>query len=170
VDYERDFYRVGGSAYFGRSGQGQQVGGEPVKGEVLITEAHAALKYRGLVVRGLFAFGTLGDADRISTRQGQTIGSQVLGGYAEAGFDLMTLLSPGSEMELSPFLRFEGFNLHNAVAAGLTRDPLVNAQSITAGASFRPITTVVVKADVTQRWTVGAAGATAINLGVGFVY
>lgn len=162
--------RLGASGYFGRSGQGKEVGGTVVKGDLFLGEGHVSLQYKGLWVRGLMAYGWLGDAGRISEANGTTVGQEVLGGYAEAAFDVLTLASPGSDQSLSPFVRYESFDTHKSVAAGATRDPAQSRQLVTAGLHYKPIMNVVIKLDYQQVFPGAAEPQRSINLGVGFVF
>lgn len=171
LSYERELFSAGGSAYFGRSGQGQEVDGKVVAGEVLLVEAHAALSWKGLTARALAALGTVGDADLISKKQG-VIGSRVQGGYAELGYDLLGLFSPEGEQSLTPFLRFEQMNLHHGVPEGLARDPKLATSNLTAGLTYKPHPNLAVKADFQRRTNQaeGDPGANQLNLGLGFIY
>ncbi len=170
VDYTVQGLRVGASAYFGRSGQGAVVDDSVVKGDLFLGEVHAAWQYKGFWLRGIMAYGRLGDADRISAANGVTVGQEVLGGYAEAAYDVFGLLMPGGDQSLSPFVRYESFDLHKSVAAGSSRDPAQSRQSVTAGLHYKPIANVVLKADY-QHVFPGAGGqSSTVNLGVGFVF
>lgn len=168
---------VGASVYRGRAGQGATTAaGEKIRADVLIAEAHATLAWKGLQMRGLYAVGTLGDADRISAALGLTgtsvIGSRVRGGYLEAAYDLLSALAPGGEQSLSPFVRFEAMNLHDQVPAGGTADPALDTITWTAGLGYKPIPTVVAKADYQRKTSqaLGGAAAEQVNLGLGFVF
>lgn len=170
LDYTYEALRVGGSAYFGRSGQGALVDGKLVKGELFLGEAHAAFTWRGLWLRGIFVYGQLGDADLISSANGVTVGSQVLGGYAEAGYDVLGLFDPGGDMSLSPFVRFESYDTHKAVAPGFTRDPALARNVLTAGLHFKPLANVVIKGDWQHVFLGDGAQTDTLNLGLGFVF
>lgn len=163
------------AVYRGRAGHGATDAAGNIRADVLLAEAHAGLAWKGLHVRALYAVGTLGDADRISAELGlsgtSVIGSRVRGGYLEAAYDLLSALAPDSEQSLSPFARLEPMNLHDQVPAGGIADPALDTVTWTAGLTYKPIPTVVAKADW-QRKTSEAPGAAAeqVNLGLGFVF
>lgn len=168
---------VGASVYRGRAGQGATTpAGEKIRADVLIAEAHATLAWKGLQMRGLYVVGTLGDADRISAALGlagtSVIGSRVRGGYLEVAYDLLSTLAPGSDQWLSPFARFEAMNLHDQVPAGGIADPALDTITWTAGLTYKPIPTVVAKADYQRKASraSGAAAAEQVNLGMGYVF
>lgn len=170
LDYAFEGLRVGASAYAGRSGQGAVVDGSVVKGDLFLGEAHVAYQYKGLWVRGLMTYGRLGDADRISSANGSTVGQEVLGGYAEVAYDVLGAIVPGGDQSLSPFVRYESFDLHKSVAPGFSRDPARSNQVVTAGLHYKPIPSVVLKADY-QHLFPGAGGqSSTVNVGVGFVF
>ncbi len=170
--YDHRLFSLGGTLYYGRSGQGERVDDVPVLGQVTLGELHGSFFWRGLQARAIWAMGWLGNAGLISKRQDSTVGKRVQGGYAEVAYDVLTLLSPGSEMLLAPFVRYEGMDLNKEVAEGYVRNPAVNTRTLTAGLSYKPIPNVVLKADFQRRSNATSDGtaATSINLGTGFIF
>jgi hypothetical protein len=167
---------VGGTAYLGRSGQGEKAAdGSRIRGEVTLLEAHASLAWRGLALRVLGVVGRLGDADEISTALGlsgaDVLGSRVVGAYAEAAYDVLPLLA-STDQALLPFLRYEYQDLHRAVPAGGVRNPALETDTVVVGLTYKPLPNVVFKADY-QRIDPRGAGSPAqdqVNLGAGFVF
>jgi hypothetical protein len=163
----------GGSFYFGNAGQGfKTTTGETISPWVLLGEVHALVAWRGLQARGLLAFGSLSQAGQVSEILGKTpeeyIGSRAWGGYAEIGYDVLTLV--GSSMSLSPFFRFEALNPQSAVEGAGVLNPALDQRVYTVGLDFKPIPQVVLKADY-QAITSGVPGTLSqIDVGVGFVY
>lgn len=167
---------VGGSIYHGRADQKvrSDATGEKIQADVTLGELHATAQWRGVAAKAIYAMGRLGDAGPLSEHLGLTgndvLGSRVQGGYAEVAYDLMTLIDPGGEQSLSPFFRYESFDLHHRVPAGGQRDPTLDQQYLVAGLTYKPITQVAIKADWTRRDPKGAAALDQIDLGVGFVF
>jgi hypothetical protein len=143
-----------------------------VKADVTLAEAHAQLAWKGAVVRALGTVGTLGDAGAVSEAlQLETpLGSRVLGGYGEVAYDVLSLVRPGGESSLSPFVRVERYDLHAKVPAGSPRDPSLDRTVVTAGLTYKPITTVVLKADWQRHDSKGTDAADQLNFGAGFVF
>jgi hypothetical protein len=172
--YEAGPATVGGAFYGGRAGQGETTDtGQPIHADVTLAELHGQLAWRGLQARVLLAQGTLGDADLVSEKLGlsgeQVIGSRVRGGYAEVAYDVLSLV--GSEAQLWPFVRWERLNLHDQVPAGGVVNPALKYDLVTTGLTFKPIPTVVAKADFQWRQSDAPGGTTrAVNLGAGFVF
>jgi hypothetical protein len=170
LEYATGPATVGASVYRGRADQRRVAG---VKADVTLAEAHAQLAWKGAVVRVLGAVGTLGDAAAVSEvalEPGEVLGSRVQGGYAEVAYDLMSLVPPGGESALSPFVRVEKYDLHAKVPAGFTRDPGLDRTVVTAGLTYKPIPTVVVKADYQRKDSRASDAADQVNFGAGFVF
>jgi hypothetical protein len=166
---------VGATVYAGRAGQGEEVGGETVDATVFLGEAHARLLWRGLEARALWAVGTLGDADLVSqaasiSDPSLVIGSRVQGGYAEVAWDLLGRLLPDAGQSLSPFVRFETWDLHDEVPGGGVRNPAYDVDAWTVGLGYRPIPNVVLKADWQRRAAASDAVSETVNLGLGLVF
>ncbi len=170
----------GGTIYRGRSGQGEVApNGSVIHGDILLGEIHAGLAWRGVQLRGIYTVGTLGDADLISAtlsaksgQPPQVIGSRVRGGYLEAAYDLLTALAPGGEQSLSAFVRVERLNLHDQVPGGGVQDPALDFGVLTAGLTYKPLPTVVLKADYQRKTQVEGSVTLAeqVNVGAGFVF
>ena len=68
----------------------------------------------------------MSDAGELSTAlqlpSNRPVASSMVGGYVEVAYDLMQLISPGSERELLPFFRFEYTDTQQDVPRGFTRD------------------------------------------------
>jgi hypothetical protein len=176
LDYSAGPVTVGGTIYRGRGDQRDRTAaGEPIRADVTLAEAHGQLAWRGVQARVLGVVGTLGDAAKVNEKLGlpaaEGLGSRVTGGYAEVAYDVLAAVAPGSEAALSPFVRVERYDLNARVPAGATRDPAVDARVATAGLTYKPIATVVVKAEYER--TSSAADTPAVdrvNLGAGFVF
>jgi hypothetical protein len=167
---------VGGSFYGGRADQNVKAGatGEPIEVTVTLAEVHASAEWRGLFAKAMAAVGRLGGAAELSAELGlsgaDVLGSEVRGAYLELAYDVLALLAPGGEASLSPFARVEVLDLHHEVPDGGTRDPALDQRYLTAGLTFKPISTVALKADFTRRDAEGTPALDSVNLGVGFAF
>ncbi len=174
--WERGPVAAGAGVYHGRAGQGSRDAQGFIDAEVTLAEAHAQLTLRGLQLRGILAQGWLSDTARISAFQGGTtpvvLGKRTRGGYVEAAYDVLGLVAPDSGQSLSPFVRYEDIDLHHEVAEGLTRSAANDYTVLAAGVTYKPLPTVVVKADYGRKETAAAdrSRAEAVNLGIGFVF
>jgi hypothetical protein len=177
---------LGGSVYVGNSGQDQNVGGVAIPDSlVTIFEVHTEIRRAGLAIRGLFTKAYVDDADDLTLAlqatgdldDGSVIGSpaefiadEMLGGYAEVGYDVWQWISPASEMTLEPFYRFELVDTQFEVASGFSKDRSERNEIHTLGLSFKPIPNVVLKADYRNRKAREGGLADEINLGMGLVF
>ncbi len=167
---------VGGSYYRGDSGQDQdytQSGSTTVRlpdVRTRIWEVHSELRRGPLFARALWTQADVSDAGALSTAlelpSNEPVASSMVGGYAELAYDLMPLLSPGSEKELVPFFRFEYTDTQRDIPSGFTRDRRQPRRVLIPGLQFKPIPQVVLKLDyrIIDNWD----GSAADELGVGF--
>ena len=164
--------QVGGSFFWGNTGQDQLFAGKKIDANFTLYEGHAQYQYRGLQLRALFAQGHIGDAAVLSTDLGANgpISSRIVGGYVEAGYDVLPLLLPGTEMSLSPFVRFERLDTQADVPAGFTPDRSRDIRVINAGLSFKPIPNVVIKLDYRNLDAEVGQIADEFNIGFGFIF
>jgi hypothetical protein len=175
LEYDAGPVTVGGSFYGGRADQRRVPN---VKATVTLTELHARAAWRGVSARALAVVGTLGDAAAVSgivSQDGYTdapvqLGSRVQGGYAELAYDLLSAISPGGESSLSPFVRLERYDLNADVPSGQTRDPSVDVDLVTAGLTFKPIATVVLKTDWQRASPREGDASSRVSVGAGFVF
>jgi Phosphate-selective porin O and P len=143
---------VGASIISGNTGQNGVTDAalKGVSGRMTLWDIHAQYRLGGLELRGLYARGTLGDADKItaaaiarSGNSSQVAPSSFWGYYAEAGYHF----SFGDEMQLSPFVRYERYNTQASVPSGFSADKKNNERVTTLGLNFKLHPQVVFKAD-----------------------
>ncbi|ACG73523.1 conserved hypothetical protein [Anaeromyxobacter sp. K] len=175
LDYAAGPATVGGSVYRGRADQRERTAtGEAIRADVTLAELHAQAAWRGASARVLGVVGRLGDAAQVSEQLGlageEVLGSGVKGGYAEVAYDVMTQVAPGGAASLSPFVRVERYDLHDRVPAGGVRNPGLDRTAVTAGLTFKPIPTVVLKADWQRRDPKAGSATDQVNVGAGFVF
>jgi len=160
----------GGSAYLGNSGQKQDFNGQKVDAFTQLYEAHLQWKYRGLEFRTLGSWGHIADADVLSADQGETIGEDNYGWYAEVGYDVMPHLFPESEQYLAPFFRYETLDTIASAPSGFADDLSQDKRIIQFGVNYKPIPNVVIKADYRNMDSEGDDLPDDFNLGLGFIF
>jgi len=168
---------LGGCVFWGNSGQDQTYAGRKIDANFTLFELHGQFRHRGLQLRTLFAQGHIGDADILSQDlvsrglgANGPISSRLMGGYVEAGYDILPLFSPGTEMSLSPFLRFERLDTQADVPSGFTADRSKDITVINLGLSYKPIPNVVIKLDYRNLDAEVGQIADEFNIGFGFVF
>lgn len=164
---------LGASAYFGGdAGEPGAEGGEDPSVNVRITELHADWRWKGLQLRGLYAWAELDDVAALNRSLGlagaESVGDQLAGGYVEAGYDL---LSHGSARgQLTPFVRWETIDTQAGVPAGFLADPANDQEILTLGIDYKPIPQLVFKLDYQDRDDGAGTGLDQLSLGVGYVF
>jgi len=173
LDYERSGISGGGSVFFGNTSQGALDGsGQPFGAYTTLAEGHLQVRRRGATLRALVAGARVDDATAINVANGYvgnaSVGSELLGWYAEAGWDVLTVLSPGSRFALVPFVRYSELDTQREVPSGYNADPANDETILTLGASFFPHAQVVVKGDYEVRSNAADTGVDQWNLALGF--
>jgi hypothetical protein len=147
----------GASAYHASSGNdlGDAVGRVPVT----LLEFDARTQLRGFTARAQFAMTFIGDAAALNTEiaaremmnapepAGGPVSAQARGGYAEVGYDLLRLFTPGVTETLTLFARYDYVDTQASVPVGFTTHPEFRRQSGTGGLAFRPIPQIALKLD-----------------------
>ena len=173
---------AGVATYYGQGSKGQ--GAAAKDPETIQEEAtfalfivDAAYDHRGWRVKGMFSMGTA-DGDSLYEVAGRA--KEVEGYYGELGYNVLKLIKPGSTHSLSPFIRYEMYNLNKDVFTGLA-DKSKERTVMTVGLDYKPHPQVVLKADYQMRDTESAAdegkGAgldewkiDQFNMGIGFIF
>lgn len=164
--------KAGVGAYIGEADQGLTAQSVPVS----LWEAHASGDYRGASLKALYAEGRVGNVDTLNAAQGNTdaaknsVGSRIFGGYAEAAFDVLTVLKDNKGQSLSPFFRYERYDTQATTPAAFAKDPANSRVEYTLGATYKPIPQVAVKLD--QQWKRNQArtGVNQWNLGLAYIF
>ena len=176
---------IGATYYSAKADTGK--GGDEDKssdktGTVGLWEVHAQYQLKGLNLRGLYARGSLDVNDAFKSDSTlSTVGKEVEGWYLETAYDIMPFVKPGSEMSLTPFVRYEAYDTNKEVFAGQTRNKTMDRTVVTYGIGFKPYPNVVIKADYQSRDTSSSLSEgkgtnldenkiDQFNLGVGFIF
>ncbi len=173
--------RLGGSFYYGDSGQEQDFD-QPISGLTVklpstptrIWEAHGVYQRGPLRLRALYTDARVGDAGELSRALelpgNQPVARHMLGGYAEIAYDLIPWLSPGSEHSLLPFFRFEYVDTQNEVPNGFTRDRRQPRRLLIPGVQYMPHPSVVLKLDYRNIDNWEGSSNDEVSLGFGLVF
>lgn len=158
---------IGASAYSGNSAQL-----DSIDIGTTIVEAHAQFNAFGFDLRGLYAKATLDNAARLNQLRNFTgtnsVGESLSGWYAQAGYDV--LRASGSEMQLMPYVRYETLNTQEEVPAGFTANPANDRKVTVFGAQFKPISSIVVKADYQLHKNEARTGLNQFNVALGYLF
>lgn len=164
---------VGASFFTGNTGQGSLVNGSVVEANYTVFDVHAESRFRGAVVRALYARGELDDAAELNALNSLTgnrsVGDSMGGWYVEGGYDVSSLVR-FNEASLMPYVRYERIDTQRSVPAGFARNPASEQTIFTYGIQFRPISQVVFKADYQNIDNEAGTGLDQWNLGIGYIF
>ena len=168
---------IGGSVYSGDSGHdiGVSVGTE-------IVEGHIDYRNGPLQVRALYTQAELDEVAElnriIATDEEGTpadadinsVGESLSGWYVEVGVDVSAWVMPGSDASLTPFVRIEEYNTQDDTPAGFLTSGKYDVEVTTIGLNYKPMDTIVFKADY-QNYDNGAgSGVDQFNLAMGYEF
>lgn len=176
--------RVGAGFYTGNSGQGMMdtfvpdsltpASGVDIAAATTIIEGHVFGNYEGIEFSAMYAMNSVSDTKLLNKNlSNQVIGSKQNGIYVTLGYDVMRLISKGSEHQLTPFFHWEQFNTQAEVEEGFTADKANDRSTIAFGLAYRPISNVIIKADYRNNSNTVDAGSTAtdvVNLVLGYMF
>lgn len=186
---------VGGSFYYGNSGQDQKVTVDTTPNVSIgslgttLYEFHAEYKAKGFGLRALFTQAFIDNPNSLNatnvitnaTAMGDApdfLAESLLGWYVEGGYDVLPWLFPNSKMSLEPFFRYERLDTQYQMQPCSTCGPNYGSLAqndrhiFMVGVGFKPIESVVIKLD--YRAFVQASDDRTLNeqveLGVGFQF
>jgi len=138
---------VGASSFFGGTGQGRQLNGTEVDGNLLVWDAHFDYEARGFDVRGVVAGASLNDASELNQLNNLAgaagVGDEMLGWYVEAGYDVLS--TTDTPHQLHPFARYEKVNTQSSMVPGIAAAPVNEVEAISLGLAWRPIPQAALK-------------------------
>ena len=138
---------------------------------VILTEANAEYKNKGLAIRALAALVSIPDAKKINDAFGNDTPEQGYGFYAEAAYDLLYTKQKGKKV-LNLFARYEKLDLNASIPSNTFKDPSLEQTHIITGLTYFPIPQIAVKGDVrfVSTEATGDNSNTLVNLGFGFSF
>lgn len=161
---------LGASFYRGNSGQGKTDSLGTITAATTILSAHAEFAWQGLEARALYALTTVDQAGRVSKIAGKTVGSEMNGYYVSVGYDIIPHVAPGSEHALIPFVFYEKYNTHAAVATGFTKDKANDRTTLAVGLSYKPHSNVAFKFDYRDNANEANTGNDQWNVAVNYLF
>ena len=147
-------YVVGFSAYGGTSGNtlAAQAGNVPVG----LFELDSRWRHGGWTTRAEIAFLFIGDAAALNAALTPTppmpsdalpIPSAAWGGYAELGYNLLRVLRPGSDQDVTLFGRLDFVDTQLSIPSGYMARSELRRTTPTVGLTYRPIPQIALKLD-----------------------
>ena len=131
--------------------------------------------WKGLQLRGQLYMVNMNNTDQynIFTRTNgvsNDLGSQMLGYYVEAGYNVFKLISK-TKTQLIPFFRYEFYDMHYAVGSVITKNESYKNTILTTGLTFKLNDNVALKSDVQfAKSALDIEWATTLNFGFGIMF
>jgi hypothetical protein len=160
--------QIGGSAFYGGAGQGQDFAGGDAK--VSLYEGHARWTPGAWDLSALYARGHISNTQALNET---FVGAPFLvpqsfyGWYAQGAYRLWT----SGDMAVAPFVRYERYNTAKSFASlpeGLAPEVPADVKVTTAGLNFWLHPGIVFKAD--YQWFQGDSPRNQLDLGVGYSF
>jgi hypothetical protein len=166
---------VGGGVFSGDTSQNgvSNPALQGVPARFTLWDIHAQYRFAGLDLQALYASGTLGDADKVTTAllvadpaTAFAAPKSMKGWYAQAAYHVY---KRGS-IDVAPFVRYERIDIRQAEdpANGLLQDPRNDERIKTIGVNLWVHPQVVLKADI-QRYATDKT-QDAYRIGLGFMF
>ncbi|HPA50794.1 MAG TPA: hypothetical protein PLP50_04255 [Thermoanaerobaculia bacterium] len=165
---------AGVSFFSGESGKDLVADGESFGARTTTFDVHADWRFRGLWLRGVFARVSIDDAALLNRSLGLTgarsIGERQEGYYLSAGYEILSRLAPGTQMALTPFVRWEKTDTQKEVPAGWTRDGANERKAWTVGLDFKPIPQLALKVDWQDYEDAAGTGVPQWNVALAYLF
>lgn len=166
---------LGGSVYYGDSGQDQEVGGRNVPDAGLfVVEGHAQWRFEQWQARAVLAYNQLSDARDLNVALGRPlnrpIASQMLGGYVELAYDIWPDLFDSFDRALTPFFRVEYVDTQFDVPSGYDANENNAYWLFTPGIQYKPHPNVVLKLEYRNFEPRAGERPDELSLGLGFAF
>jgi len=169
-------WMIGGSLYYGDTGQDQEIGGDidVPDGALLALEAHVQYRRGQFEARALFAYNQLSDARDLNVALGRPIdrpiADKMLGGYVEVAYDIWPTIFNNYDKYLAPFLRVEYVDTQYEVPSGYSPNRRNAYWLYTPGITFKPHPNVAIKLEYRNFNTQGAPRPDELAFGMGFAF
>lgn len=163
---------AGVSGYYGKAGQNFKSGVT-----TWIADAHVDLRYAGFLARTVLAYSRVYDVTDLYNQQqtggtltasSSAIGSDLYGGYAELGYNVLHLFK--SDQELVAFGRFERLDTQHQQPAGFQRDGAADRTAYTFGLRYKPIIQIAAKAEYQIIRNGAQTGVNQFNMSLGYIF
>ena len=164
IDYKvMDGAALGISGYYGDSADNRPKPDFREDAHVSIVDLHGFYEVGALKIRGLFLYGTLENSELISKTNRNLsnnlnvkrtpVGSRAIGGYIEAGYNLLALFKSALDTEaaLDLFVRYDNYDTMAEVEGDIFDNPRWERQTWTFGTNYHPHPQLVFKGHYSAR-------------------
>lgn len=124
--------------------------------------------YKAFEARGQVIYAGITNTEAYNTFTKKDLGSSMVGGYGELGYDVLSLFNKEAKERIVVFGRYEYYDTHNSVEKGTTRKDAYGRTDVTMGFSYHIANGAVFKVDYQLFKTRGSeTTGNQINVGLG---
>jgi len=129
----------------------------------------ARYTYKAFQARGQFLLASVSNTKEYNTYTGKDLGSQMIGGYAELGYDVINIFKKDAKEKLIVFGRYEIYNTHDQVSEETTVNDTYGRTDMTFGLTYKVANGAAFKLDyqIFDNRAEDNEPANQINAGVG---
>ncbi len=173
LDYKIGGFLVGVSTFFGDSGQ--NANNAELDLLTSISDFHIDWKWKGIYFRSVLSLVALDEdgvrgINEINSLEGDdSIGTSMIGGYLEFGYDLLYFLKKNTHV-LMPYIRTEWLDTQLSVPGGYSRDAANSRSIYTFGLSYLPIPNIAFKADYQLMLNAADTGISQWNVSMSYYF
>jgi hypothetical protein len=146
-------YYGGSAGYVKRVADSLQLSSGPFGTPVSLVEANVQYHNNGISFRALATSANIRDAAKINRAFANNTPSQMVGYYAELGYDLLQLGDNRTQKSFVVFAREEFVDVNYKVPGNGIKNGVNHKNYTIVGLTYRPVSGVVVKADYVLRNT-----------------
>ena len=180
LEYNIKGFRVGASAYYGRTAKNSSKPDKMSSIKAPVTIATADMQYRGhnIIARGNVVYGHIGDSEALS-RLNITMPSGIgfsrdyvaesaINYYGEIGYNVGRLIR--KSLAIYPFVRYEYYDTMHSVKGTVVKDDRYECSVLTAGLNYYVLPGLVIKADYAHRRVGGGKFNNENTFSIGIAY
>jgi hypothetical protein len=164
--------RWGLSGFAGGLDNGNQGVDPGLDADLAILSTDAQCSFGRWDFRGVYAYEWIDGARELSALTGESIASDIVGWYLEAGWHCLPEKWKTGRLAASDaivFARYEDFDTQHTLPSGVPRDPAGDRTEFTFGLGFLPVPGVAIKLDYQVRDDASSGNpADQLNFGLGF--
>ncbi len=163
--------KLGLSGYFGNT-QTDDSSLEASTVGVSMVGFDARYNVGNLDLRGQYIWTSLSGTEAYNNLTGSDLGSEMLGYFAEAAYNVMPLINKKTSHKLALFGRYERYNTHEATAGDLDKNLAYDRTDITLGIDYKLTPGAVLKMDYQFRDNAVKGGyvENQFNAGIGVMF
>ncbi len=135
-----------------------------------LVEGHAIYEWGRWEARALLVYSMITNVEKLNAQFGNSAGKSQLGGYVEAAYDVLGLIAPTTEQQLSVFARYGRLNTQFRTGERIEGNPAFARRTTTVGLTYQPTPQVALKADYQWLYTEQAQHFRQFNLGIGYYF